>query len=490
MGLFQLPTELIVYAFGFLSRCDLDSCSNVCTTLHDLISSSANLQFLRSAEIAGVEGNPLSPLGAIERLQRLNAREAAYQQARPAWVCSVPVPFQSSSIYELSGETFWLGEAGRRAVWYLRLPRVESATPVWQRIAVSSPDRHIVDFGLSVEENDLLVLATLDTEFTLRLEFVSVLTGNRHPAAKDAIDVTNTQDERCSLILEVAGDHIIVIASYPLAHRPDCVWLYNWKTGTVKFDLQAVNHTYSGAVFLSTDVFLLANAHTACFELWQISEEQPPSEPALVLHLPRLSLEHRIWELGVRGEPSPARSRAFQDRAVPFSSVAEEAIIVFRIMFRGPGPSCRLLLFIHRHALLALLSSPDVSEMHYPVWGPDICRWINMGALVPSWITIASGQRCVLSRQIRNDFILLDFNADPERERPLATVLPPEDTFSEPVRGLWTEPVASRLPCSVQFSERLSSGFEGMSLSDSHIIAMKRNQATLNIESVDVLFFG
>jgi len=408
------------------------------------------------------------------------------------------VTFPASGLYELSGGLFWLGEAQRQGLRYLELPSQpaeEGALPMqWRRIALPSEESTIIDFGLAIEEHDLIVIATFTptedaNEGLVQLEFFTVSAPHEpHPEAQGPIKVQNSKWGMPNVILEIVGDHLVFVVGYAFAIgrvRPlDVVYVYEWKTGKLKLKITAECRTYFGAVFLSPDIIMLPNTTAARLELYSIASGQ--KTPILTLHLPRLVPGRAISTMTARGEPNPQGSYR-KPRRMPFHSSAEDAIIVFHINF--PVRSQQFLLFIHRRALLALLTAHAPGDTcSYEDWGPDICRWINAAGLVMDWITTTSGQRCVLLPQRSpTSFIMLDFNPIKAHVNVLNCIPAEDDPFVDD--GIWAEPVGSKLPCHVASSREEFNMYNGASLDDHRIIAFRRNIIG-RVSEVDIHYFG
>ncbi|KAJ7805767.1 hypothetical protein B0H14DRAFT_3484731 [Mycena olivaceomarginata] len=227
----------------------------------------------------------------------------------------------------------------------------------------------------------------------------------------------------------------------------DSVYLFEWKTGKLKWKNTAESGTYYGGVFLSPEVIMLPNTIAARLELWSTAPEQ--KAPILMLHLPRLVPGRSIRTITARGEPNPQGTYR-KPRRMPFHSSVEDSIVL------------------------------------YADWGPDICRWLNAGGVVMDWITITSGQRCVLlPRQSPSWFIMLDFN--PAKVRAHEVLQPEDDPFVD--YGIWAEPVVSRLPCHFVRSAAEFERYHGASLDDHRIIATRRNILGRVCE-VDIHYFG
>ncbi|KAJ7031599.1 hypothetical protein C8F04DRAFT_960153 [Mycena alexandri] len=496
--LVDLPPELLVHIFTFLPKDAIHCCRQTSRYLCEFIESSIELRYQVARELAYVTDNPASILPISERIARLSARESGFSNMTPSWVRTIPVPFRTAGLYELSGGLFWLGESGRQALRYVVLPTEPPGTsspPIqWERIASSSSQSRIIDFGLAIDEHDLVVIATFTptapvkqlealpliqalavSPGVVKLEFVTVSSpSGPHPQAKGSIEFPPSHwGIPSAIILECVGDILVFIVAYPRAPLvPDHVYIYNWKAGMLLWELTAENSTYFGAVFLSTDVLMLPNTTTATLELWLLTAGQ--TAPVLTLHLPRLVPGTRIANMTARGEPNPSVSGRKNPR-MPFHSSVEDSIIVFNITFPAPPNVFTpvFLFFVHRRTLLSLLAAHPTpgDALNYADWGPDICRWINAGGLVTDWITTTSGQRCIaLPVREPASFLVLDFN--PLTVHAASSVLPAEDDPFEDY-GIWAEAVGSRLPVHVMSSRQQYNSYNGVSLDDARIIAFK-----------------
>ncbi|KAJ6588506.1 hypothetical protein B0H19DRAFT_1248157 [Mycena capillaripes] len=506
--LLDVPPELLVHILSFLPIDALHECRQASRFLFDFINTSIELKYKMATEVAGVSDNPSAPIPISDRLIKLQARETAFEDVDPSWRLSIPVTFTPSGLYELSGGKFWLGEHQRTALRYIELPSEpaeEDAPPVeWRRIPLPSSNSKIIDFGLAIDEHDLIVIATFtptgvledngELEGLVKLEFLTVSAPHsQHPQVRGPIDVQNSSWGMPNVILEIVGDHLVFVVGYAYAtgdDRPeDRFYVYEWKTGKLKLEISAEGRTYFGAVFLSPEVIMLPNTTTATLELWSISSGQ--TTPTLTLHLPRLVPGVRIRTMTSRGEPNPAVSLR-KDRRVPFHSSVEDSIIVFHINFPGPGPGLGplFLLFIHRRSLLTLLATHTAGDTcSYAEWGPDICRWVNAAGLVMDWITTTSGQRCILlPMRLPTSLILLDFNPYKAHANPSHCIPPEDDPFVD--YGIFAEPVGSRLPCHVRGSNEQFSSYSGVSLDDARVIAFRRNSLFRQISAVDIFYFG
>ncbi|KAJ6481753.1 hypothetical protein C8R45DRAFT_1002937 [Mycena sanguinolenta] len=502
--LLDLPPEMLTYVLTFVPNAGLQSMKQCSCFLYDFISSSVELQYQMALESTHLVDNSSSPMPIFERFALLRRREAAFASVEPSWKVSVPVPFSASGLYELSGGFLWLGEQLNQTLRYIELPSrpaEEDAPPLeWQSISKPPGRGFIIDFGLAINEHDLIVMATFTpttediAHGAVKLEFLTVSDPHEpHPEASGPISVLDSTAGKPSVIIEIVGDHLIFGVGYPFTVDlpADAIYVYNWKTGQQKLKIDAECGTYFGAVFLSAEIILLANTAAARLELWSINDSHQ-NVPFLVLHLPRLVPGCDIFTMTVRGEPNPQVSYR-RPRRMPFHSSADDAILSIQLKFARPGMHIQnFMLFVHRRALLALLDAHAPGDScSYTEWGPDICRWINATGMSTAWITMASGQRCVLLPQLLpKPFIMLDFNPTklvPSDIKGIIDMPPDSDPFEG--SGIWAEPVGSRLRCHYAGSSMSFDSYRGASLDDHRIIALRSSRPG-QVSGVDIYYFG
>lgn len=166
MSFHHLSTEMVVYIFSLLHYVDLQSCRRVNKAFNQLIRGSSLLQYSMQLQIAGYVDNPSSNLVICDKLRSLREQERAWQRLDFEKPTPIRLPFPPSSIYELSDGIFLLGqmslslEFGTDVIRWTRLSELAKGNvsdAQWGRISVGA---HIIDVGLSVQEHDLVVVAT------------------------------------------------------------------------------------------------------------------------------------------------------------------------------------------------------------------------------------------------------------------------------------------------------------------------------------------
>lgn len=192
--------------------------------------------------------------------------------------------------------------------------------------------------------------------------------------------------------------------------------------------------SYSGLLFLTTEIFLLPNTNTERLEFWKIpsgiSDAESP-RPFFALALPRLNGHKSYAHISCRADPNPTST--FRHSQKPFHADPGQAIAIFNVtirynedagaIFHQLNQTHGFVFFVHRSSLVRCLDrfSSQISydrnpqPIPYSQWGPPICRWFAAEAFPMRWITTTSGQRCIIIQDIgfENEsvsLILLNFN--------------------------------------------------------------------------------
>ncbi|PPQ97316.1 hypothetical protein CVT26_006634 [Gymnopilus dilepis] len=356
------------------------------SSLHNLISNSSELQYYAALIPALAEDNPCSNLPASEKLEALRRSERAWWTLRPGFVKSVPVTHIQSGVYDLTAGVYFLSNSTRNSIHYIKLPTKETDLVEWQKI---DANKLIVDIGLCLYEHDLMVLITstqveqhaaLQPYYRIELQLLQFSTGLPHPDAQEkTIHVMNAQWEKPAVGIETVGDNLVLILTFSTQQRPeDRVFIYEWKTNTLKASWQAPFRSYWGFLFLTEDLILIPNTRTEALEIFRIPS-QPTFDtptPILVLKLPELADGRLYGGLSARCEPNPIGSNSRlggrgSDPTRPFLASAEDAICIFDIrmlamqIFLLPGGappmmnmgvSHRFTFIIHRKAFIDLVA--------------------------------------------------------------------------------------------------------------------------------------
>ncbi|KAI0366639.1 hypothetical protein BV20DRAFT_951818 [Pilatotrama ljubarskyi] len=388
MSLLDLSHELLVHILSYLDYEDLQVCRRLNHAMNKLIQSSIVLQYSMQLQLFGYEDNPSCPLVIADKLRLLRQQEIAWSRLDFDKETSIRIPFNPSSIYDLTDGVLLLGESlsgiqsGADTVRWTRLSRLishEDGPPpsrLWEKIDVGA---HIIDVGLSVEEHDLIVVATdretdnNDTKFELRL--IQLSTGLNHPlAAKPSIALAEIEAPpqavagHCSVCIEIVGDLLGFLFHYPAGFtRPPAMFeVYNWKTGQC-LEIRGLDcPCYSTFTFLSPNTIALPNCAENTIELCRIESttiDTPPKQlqTSCVLQLPSLGRGHSIAQVTCRSEPKMTNTTrnapAFRS-SEPFHLKPEDAVVIFNVMTHdSQGFHECLTLIVHTAALLRILDT-------------------------------------------------------------------------------------------------------------------------------------
>jgi len=155
----------------YLSPHDIISCGRTCRMLYDLCSCPA-LRYIIQMERCGVSDDMRPGLSYLERLRVLENREEAWATLDFCRSVQVPVPINSTSIYDITGGTLFLGktldtESRRDTVGYayVTLPSLSDVQPAtvqgeklerkWCHLEMK-----ILGVGYAVHEHDLIAALT------------------------------------------------------------------------------------------------------------------------------------------------------------------------------------------------------------------------------------------------------------------------------------------------------------------------------------------
>ncbi|KAH9851606.1 hypothetical protein C2E23DRAFT_829886 [Lenzites betulinus] len=397
MALFGLSHELLVHILSYLDYEHLQLCRLLNRAMDRLIQSSIVLQYSMQLQLYGYEDNPSCPLVLADKMRLLREQETAWSRLDFEKETTIRIPFNPSSIYDLTDGILLLGESvsgiqsGADTVRWTRLSQlIESedlpSSQLWEKIDVGA---HIIDVGLSVEEHDLIVVATdremedKETKFELRL--LQLSTGLNHPLAlKPSIPLAVIQEppqavaSQCSVCIEIVGDLLGFLFHYPAGYtRPPAMFeVYNWKTGQC-LEIRGLEcPCYSTFTFLSPDVIALPNCAENTIELCRIestSIDAPPRQlrTSCVLQLPRLGRGYTIAQVTCRSEPkmrnTTGSARAFRSPE-PFHLKPADSVVIFNVMTHdSQGFHECLTLIVHTAALLQIFDAEiaGMALLHY-----------------------------------------------------------------------------------------------------------------------------
>ncbi|KAF7312002.1 hypothetical protein MIND_00212100 [Mycena indigotica] len=545
MHLLDLPPELLLECVAYLSVRDVLACFRGNRQLHAVLASSAALRYrLLQAQLAVVE-NPHHPalpgLVAAERLALLEAREERWMALKPLSRHTLGLEFENAGIYDVTGDYFLVGDvpdaqAGSmcRAIKYVATaPADDGELPEWRRIWVGKP---IVDFGMAVEELDLIAVVTSTPaahplKQTIAVQLLSFSTGQPHPHAAQPEITLNTvlrEHGRPGASVEIVGRTLAVSFLYwsQQSRDADLLYILDWHTGAPITPPQQVYNT--GVVFLTPTMLLVPNALETALDVVCLPQDGAPSRDPVIhsFRLPALQDGHGIYAFQCRGEPNP-RTAFF-----PYPSGADKP--GSRARPRGaflPAPEDNLILitfttgsearnstrdhllvlprarFVAGIAPLLALSAaaPVVVPLDVPwaQWGPRHTRWLDARPLAKHYITTTCGMRLVAirldARRTPAPARVLSFaraTVDayarqlPEGGRVTATLVPADDPQRPPEfasLAVFAEAVHSALPyVEVQTAETFA--YDTLIVNNESLVGVTFGADS--VAALEVMYFG
>ncbi|KAH9896674.1 hypothetical protein C8Q73DRAFT_757040 [Cubamyces lactineus] len=406
MSLPDLPDELLVLIASELDFEDLLRLQQVCSRLHGVVKSDSALQYALELRVAGMIDNPASRLVPGERLRILRAKEEAWRSLDLSDRRSIALNHNPSGIYDLTGGTLLLGErrhgenlTGTDAVHTINLHSAfsyadaQDTRALWSNIDLG---KQIIDVGLAIQEHDLIALVTYSYVHeaqmiaSVDIHLFKHSTGQPHPAAaKPVLHFENIYylPGHCSIMLEISGDTLCFLLNnyFPFVNAdPVTLVVYNWKTGEPKVGqkrLYSDPTMFNSFVLLSSDTVVLPIIPTNALEICQFADElvasrphdatssdtetsasSRPQIPALkttcILQLPPLHPGALVLRMTCRCEPNPRgplSSATHADRAIPYYSDPEKAVMILHLHIRlAIGVTRVYTMIVHRSSLLKI----------------------------------------------------------------------------------------------------------------------------------------
>lgn len=155
----DLPSEVIECILIHVHPRDLPACCLVNHFLHEVATNSIFIQYIIALYTASAVGNPNSSLSIVERRERLKVREESWYNLAPTSRHTIKCSgFSTGGLYDLSNGIYVLGDVSRTLLHYVYLSDTSSVAK-WHRFDPKD-SRRIVDFGLSINEHDLIAVIT------------------------------------------------------------------------------------------------------------------------------------------------------------------------------------------------------------------------------------------------------------------------------------------------------------------------------------------
>jgi hypothetical protein len=169
MDFLEFPLEILIEIFSEVHHLtDLLACKLVCRTFHQVFKDSTRLEYRIALERAGMINNSCCDLPTPTRLKMLRERERAWGHFDwKSFTPDIGVPAPSSPLQEVTSNAAVLGimdtnipgeSVTTRGFQSVELPSMgKNLSPQWNVVDVGED---ILDFGVAIEEHDLLAYVT------------------------------------------------------------------------------------------------------------------------------------------------------------------------------------------------------------------------------------------------------------------------------------------------------------------------------------------
>ncbi|KZV71550.1 hypothetical protein PENSPDRAFT_734052 [Peniophora sp. CONT] len=531
----QLPPEILNAIFEYVQPKQLLDLRLCCRWLNELIRSSSLAQYRIECWGAGVIDDSVAGLPYAERLSLLRQRETRWRRGEWSKEVDIDVP-TANGLYDLDGGLLILG-SGRSKFSTLKLPSVydssDSDSGQWREYELED---QLVDFGLSVEDDDLIAVltnkrlegvpprtSTLGMETFLcsfDLHFLSLSTRQpHHLSTTPSVNLCATHGvvSHASAAIQIIGDWVIVLLlnAYAITNDgiEDSLYVVNWKTGKSRLISTYKTGTYQGMIVLSENLVLFPNMRLATLDLFLFLVDER-STPRLLhcgqLDLPTIRPTCLMVAYQCIATPSAnVNINAFSSPARPFRrpfrDSPENAIVVFAFQFEPVNVT----LIMHHKALLEAAQRAAVhgDPVPYTQWGAGKCSWRGG---VGSWITQSAGQRWITVAEairlgqtatVTRRVIVCDYNpynvrradlrSDEETELvgSASSRVVRQENFEYP--EVFEDTVECGLSCfETRFEVEEDTSIDDFMLDSERLIGIRRNPDSFAVSSLNVKVFG
>ncbi|KAF9459890.1 hypothetical protein BDZ94DRAFT_1267315 [Collybia nuda] len=409
--LLDLPTELLNHALWYLDLVDLHSCQLVHSTIYSAIKGSILLKYLTSLKASGMEDNPLHvSTSTAERLNMLLRSENGWSHLQFDFRHTIKAEPNIAWPIGLDGGVLFLLNNHQTHIHHITLPKVVSDNPQW---AYLPRDKRTLDFCFAVSDHDLIAIATISKSTEIEIHLLQVSTGLPHPLAeKSKIVIADTSWQSCTVSVAVSGETLVVLVNDFRNASPDRVFIYEWKSGSLKMTIAVPHHSYDNILFLSADKILLPNRIRKTLDIWTMTG----NTPNIVLEFLPFKEDTVLMGLTCLSVPNPVTHGTPHSNR-PFHESPSDAIIYFIVHIQSFDvvpleDPIFLLVFVHRRSLLELCynaTTPPENGIPWREWGPSITRLITSDVVTPQWHSTMSGERFVALNG-NSEIIALDFN--------------------------------------------------------------------------------
>ncbi|KAI0078961.1 hypothetical protein K474DRAFT_1673681 [Panus rudis PR-1116 ss-1] len=419
-----LPTELLSQILDYLDAPDLARVSRVSARLHDVVTSSASLQYKFELYQFDLEDGPYNNKSKAEKRMLLERYRKAWS-ANP-WKPSTSraYPLMEGPLWELCGGVFAQSK-GRRLLDFTQLP--SHVRGIAETNWVVTLDFDVADFCIDPSQDLIAAVEVLDTSGNARMHLLRLQTGEKHPKARRSsfdFEIPPHEDFGPTFNIRICGSYVAVLTRTGHALEESFGMKFviiDWHLGAVKFsylDMSVYSFVFldSQYVLLGHDCYDLAtDASTAGLTVADFTAgvgDDAKLTRAITFHCPNFADGWAIANLELACDPSP-KFHSNPITNAPFFVRRNQRIISMKITAVDADWEHESTqdLFVFADTFLDRIRNAPLAvdeTIPWEEWGTDNC--CIMPAFVPSsvWCYPAYGTR-VVSRE-RKRLIIYNFS--------------------------------------------------------------------------------
>lgn len=154
----DLPAEIVLSIVARLRTIDILNLCRVNHFMHDLVTTSSEIELIVEADAADLEVDAHHPDSAAGKRKLLKTSSERWRCGRPSRIRSLEVTFRASGIYDLTSGVYLLGYSDKKTLFYASLWNNEGGGELEWRCA--SVDHPIIDLGLNLKDHGLVAIVT------------------------------------------------------------------------------------------------------------------------------------------------------------------------------------------------------------------------------------------------------------------------------------------------------------------------------------------
>ncbi|KAF9043918.1 hypothetical protein BJ165DRAFT_1478651 [Panaeolus papilionaceus] len=442
--LFMLPSELLASILHDLDYISLLNCTETCTVLRDLVTTTTSLQCVIQMATLGLESSN-SALIPMDMMEKLNERRRIWDALDWSSYSTINV-IGSCQAYELVGGVFAQSD-GFNITFHWLPSRTSSGHLIKCKTLVPLRDFAMdpsQDLLVILEQND--IYSASDETNTVLIHLRALTTHLPHEEAVSARfafpfppDSPNGNGV-VGAALYIMHDFLSINLRIGSWQESKCrIVVFNWKTSVVVYDSDEskLTHGFEDFELLGDSTFIMASHDgSGSLLLYSLDHERPGPLLCCALNLPSLSEGSSLQSSVIFHDPCVAKHMSSDGN--PFAPALDDALVILSLSYHLYHEECTscggsryeytliiptrvLLRYAKKHRIVNVpeLSDRVVKAYAWDEWGPHSTRLLHP-CIPKGWLRFSSGQQIIISTcsddaaSSTQPIQILDFSRHPE----------------------------------------------------------------------------